>query len=520
MYIDHEKLVELLSEASGIEKEKIEKQLKELVGEIHEAIDEGEAYEVDGFGIFSQIGENLVFMPNKDLETEINYKYVGMEPIEVEDTSTAAKETAGEEDEYEDPFGIIGESPEEETPLSTELAEEDKKETKSVEEIADAQEEEDQIAADTEEEAEAKEKPGSDKWGIDSYQDDTSEDVFSGLLGDTPDDILEEDDLVSEEAESEGTESEQEKESKVPDSDLAAEEEDEKIEPEPEDPFAELATDEDDAEGEGKKEETEQDEVVPVITNLSSKKEPKKKETKEKKTDRKQRKAPKKEKQEKKQASPALLVAVIILVLFGGAAALGYFGIVHIPGITPETTTTAQSQPARQSPEAQASTPVAEEANNQEAESQQAEEEKPPVQDETAEEGINNQNPPEQDAAMGEDQPSEEHPQQQSTIETKMADVVPEGQTKYGLRGEPVQAANNGYTIVLFSLSNEENANAKYQELKEMGYRAILDARPSSQYGTLWRISIGQFQTITDAAIASDELGEPYASNYFITEIN
>src|SRR6056297_1070784 len=87
MLIDHSKLIELLVETSGIDKEKVENQLEELVGEINEAIDEGEAYEVDGFGVFSAIGNNVVFIPADELATEINYKYVGMEAIEMDETA-------------------------------------------------------------------------------------------------------------------------------------------------------------------------------------------------------------------------------------------------------------------------------------------------------------------------------------------------------------------------------------------------------------------------------------------------
>jgi nucleoid DNA-binding protein len=67
MHIDHQKLVELLTETSGIEKEKVESQLEELVEEIKEAIAEGDAYEVSGLGVFSGIGNNILFIPSDDL---------------------------------------------------------------------------------------------------------------------------------------------------------------------------------------------------------------------------------------------------------------------------------------------------------------------------------------------------------------------------------------------------------------------------------------------------------------------
>ncbi|HAW78255.1 MAG TPA: hypothetical protein DCX27_00070, partial [Balneola sp.] len=82
MLIDNEKFIALLSDNSGIEKEKVEKYLEELISEMKTSFDEGEGYEVEGFGIFSKLGSNILFIPSEELETEINYKYVGMEPIE------------------------------------------------------------------------------------------------------------------------------------------------------------------------------------------------------------------------------------------------------------------------------------------------------------------------------------------------------------------------------------------------------------------------------------------------------
>ncbi|HBX65417.1 MAG TPA: hypothetical protein DEG32_04440, partial [Balneolaceae bacterium] len=114
MHIDHSKLVELLTDASGIEKDKVEEQLSELVAEIQEAIAEGDAYEVDGLGVFSGIGNNVIFIPADELATEINYKYVGMEPIELESGSVSDEDSTEDDPEIatdsdsgdeDDPFG-------------------------------------------------------------------------------------------------------------------------------------------------------------------------------------------------------------------------------------------------------------------------------------------------------------------------------------------------------------------------------------------------------------------------------
>ena len=86
MYIDFQKFVELLVEASGITEEKVTAQIEELVQEIEQTISGGEAYEIEGVGIFSGLGDRIIFIPSKALETEINFKYVGMQPIEMEES--------------------------------------------------------------------------------------------------------------------------------------------------------------------------------------------------------------------------------------------------------------------------------------------------------------------------------------------------------------------------------------------------------------------------------------------------
>src|SRR5690554_5670830 len=114
MHLDHKKLTELLVEATGLAESTIEKNLQELVEEIKHAIADGDGYELEGFGIFSGIGGNIIFIPSDELSTEINYKYVGMEPIEMDspavdqETELAeaekVEEAAETEEAFEDPF--------------------------------------------------------------------------------------------------------------------------------------------------------------------------------------------------------------------------------------------------------------------------------------------------------------------------------------------------------------------------------------------------------------------------------
>ncbi|NIV11703.1 MAG: hypothetical protein GWN62_10595, partial [Aliifodinibius sp.] len=47
-------------------------------------------------------------------------------------------------------------------------------------------------------------------------------------------------------------------------------------------------------------------------------------------------------------------------------------------------------------------------------------------------------------------------------------------QNGYGLMGEPNQAITNGYTIVVHSLRDQQQAEQNRQQLQEAGYRALI----------------------------------------------
>ncbi len=183
-----------------------------------------------------------------------------------------------------------------------------------------------------------------------------------------------------------------------------------------------------------------------------------------------------------------LWVLLIILILGGGTYALGYLGIVNIPGVTPQpqmaSTNTQTTPPATQ----------AEETTPQEQQAQQPQED----------------TPVEEPAQVQEQEPA-------SQVST--GGSVPANQSTYGMTGVPVSAANDGYTIVIYSLSRESSAESRRNELSEEGYRVLVASVPSQQYGTLWRVSLGQFRTMRDAALAAEELESPFSENYFITKI-
>ncbi|MDZ7805969.1 MAG: SPOR domain-containing protein [Gracilimonas sp.] len=541
MHIDHSKLVELLVETSGIDKEKVESQLAELVEEINEAIDEGEAYEVDGFGVFSAIGNNVVFIPADELATEINYKYVGMEAIEMDDAAGMVDEPDAQD--TDDPFaGLLDDEAEESTPepaSTTKSEAESDDELEEQEEVSEGDspfgyEEEEQDETDEE----LEEKPGPDKWGIDTYKDDSDESMFSGLLGDPPKEKSEQEEEHFKavfDQEDDGDEDlnriseiERELSGEVDEDTESKTDEDNEDHA---DPFASLAGLSGKEKGEDQKdnleysddeneehddleealsssidEETGEDDVdpVPVIKNITSDKSKKEKETKkEEKAKHKERKPFKRPQKTKKTGSQSaiLLIIVIIVVLGSGLYGLGYFGVINIPGITPaEIPATTQTTPPAPNPEV--------------TEPMQGTTESTP--ETTTEEE------PQDEASVQETEQSatgmEQEPETQVSG-TQQGQQATAGQASYGLTGSLSEAANDGYTIAVYSLTNEDNARAKVTELSDQGYRVILASIPHQQYGTLWRVSLGQFETMRDAALAAEDLGDPFTDNYFVTQI-
>lgn len=562
MHIDHQKLVELLTETSGIEKEKVESQLEELVEEIKEAIAEGDAYEVSGLGVFSGIGNNILFIPSDDFATEINYKYVGMEPIEMDDAApkTAEKAPQSKEDTPEEPEEVVADAGEDDDPFGGLLDEEDEPEEETpsfelddsddgpidedtsggVEKFADKEEEapfdlaDEDLKDDTEEEiSDAEEpKPGPDKWGIDTYKDDSAERTFSGLLGDKDDNEAGEPDdsdlaaeLSKQLSEGEDDDSldalfgnadvEQElEESPVSQDDESGDEDD---------PFAALARGKEDESEETPDElidsdviDEDQDEIIPVIKNLASEDVKKKRaEQKKKKAEQQdEEKAEKKDRTSKRPKRPStsrdskgapvlLWVLLIIVLLAGGTYGLGYFGVVSIPGITPQVPqqASANSPDPVPLPPADETPPQPAQQNNQDSQS-----------------GTSADTPSEND--LGDQAAQNLPPEQAADNQVSQNNAVPAGQPLYGFRGVVNPDANDGFTIVVYSLSSERNAKSIEQELSNEGYRVLLAAMPSRQYGQLWRVSLGQFESMRNAAIAAETLDSPLSENYFITKIN
>jgi cell division septation protein DedD len=104
-------------------------------------------------------------------------------------------------------------------------------------------------------------------------------------------------------------------------------------------------------------------------------------------------------------------------------------------------------------------------------------------------------------------------------IMAKNVAEIPVDQPRYGLMGEVDTRANDGYTMVLFSLSNRQSAMEKYELYRSAGYRSLFSPVNSSRFGLMWRVSIGQFSTVEQALEVAKELPKEIIKDYFITKI-
>lgn len=593
MHIDHQQLLKLLAEASGLDAKTTQKQLNELTADIKQSLSEDEAYEIEGFGIFSSLGNRIMFIPSKELETEINFKYVGMEPIEMDEPApsfddpfegldeedSAANEIDVEankpvgkdlgtrfagliDDDINDPdlepaedpgpemWGVEAHKEDESADrLFASLMGEDYEEPLEEEEGIDTSGEEDldgfdDVFADTESSdeqdndlgAEVASFMGGDNDTDDNEEKDTDDlldDVFAemesdGLISDemTEDALgLDDSDVVIDYAEvpkDEGEEdyisadfnsisAEDEKDAEIEsdtnetelDAKLEGEEEEDlqlekEVDLDFEDPFMNLEDDQVD-ESVLRMEEFDDTEIVPVIKNITTD-DPLATEAKEEKAEEPE--APKKEKKEKpkkvkanSEAAPAWLwVVLIIVVLGGGVVGLGYFNILNIPFISPSTTSVATtSQPATPPPVVQSNP-----ADNTAGET-------PPAQTNETEEATTSTEQP--------TLPAVENTQSVQNTTSNSAE-------QYGLTGSLSADGMDGYTIVMYSLSSQQNAIAEQQKLQGDGYRALVAPIESERFGTLWRVSLGQFASLYDAAVAAEEIETLLPDNYFIKKIN
>jgi hypothetical protein len=89
----------------------------------------------------------------------------------------------------------------------------------------------------------------------------------------------------------------------------------------------------------------------------------------------------------------------------------------------------------------------------------------------------------------------------------------------FGLTGTVEELHPGAYTIVLHSISNENRALIERNNLEDEGYIATLSRASLTDGSITWRVGVGQFENVSDAEDAISDLPEPYRSNNFIIRI-
>lgn len=118
----------------------------------------------------------------------------------------------------------------------------------------------------------------------------------------------------------------------------------------------------------------------------------------------------------------------------------------------------------------------------------------------------------------GAEVPDEEFISEEPIEEQNTEATVPiEGQM-YGLTGELVEEANSGFSIVIHSFYNELRADEVADNFRADGYRVHVTSRVVDGLN-VWRVSLGQFESIPDAQEAAETLPEPFNENNFIQRI-
>ncbi len=133
---------------------------------------------------------------------------------------------------------------------------------------------------------------------------------------------------------------------------------------------------------------------------------------------------------------------------------------------------------------------------------------------------------PTDDNTKSEEQPDQGEegmePEQPQAVSTGEEDAESTSTTRqqngYGLMGEPNQAIANGYTIVVHSLRDQQQAEQNRQQLQEAGYRALI-SQAQVEGSTYYRVGIGQFETVSDAQQAIGDIPKRYRDNNFIKRI-
>ncbi|MFU8812192.1 MAG: SPOR domain-containing protein, partial [Balneolaceae bacterium] len=108
-------------------------------------------------------------------------------------------------------------------------------------------------------------------------------------------------------------------------------------------------------------------------------------------------------------------------------------------------------------------------------------------------------------------------PIEQETEAITPPEPEPAGEV-YGLMGDLIPEANDGYTIVLHSLRSLASAREAAADLRDSNYRTIVTERVVNDQ-TVYRVGVGQFPSIDEALSMARTLPVPYNDQHFIQRI-
>ena len=131
---------------------------------------------------------------------------------------------------------------------------------------------------------------------------------------------------------------------------------------------------------------------------------------------------------------------------------------------------------------------------------------------------ISNGDPDLENDELSTDAPTQEPVTNELNAEQIPAASVPLQNQIYGLTGEVVEEANSGFSIVVHSFFNEVRATEVAENFRAEGYRVQVTTRVIDGQD-VWRVSLGQFESIPDAQEAAETLPEPINENNFIQRI-
>ncbi|GEM_PF-523091 len=501
MPISKDELIDLIAEKVDFDRDQVESEVNQLIQQIREKTGEGESFELEGFGRFYEKEGSLLFDPSDDLSTEMNYKYAGMEPVELAESN---KDLPDEESVDE-----VSEAGEESSRPETEDGEEEKDSEEEPEEGFDAgaaEEEEDvdfekifglSAGASIEEETEEdddKETPESEQEVQEEAE--TFEEEEMEPVEDT-------DEVFSESTDEERSEEKPRKEkesSTEDDSDLQIDEPSEENQPDREEPREER---EQVAEEESTSELDifEEEEKVGSSereTRQTEKSGEEQKTQKRRKTRSRRNRSFLMKLNQKFPIIPLLIISVSIVVLGFG------FWIITSPDMREnvgdliygsESTTAVKQEKAQPvAPENEASDENT--AANQAGESE------------------NEQATPIDEGGDDAGEPTDEVVQKQAARQQEAGKKT----EPYGLFGS-WYSEGTSYTLIIYSFKERSYAEEVIENMQEAGYRmhihsAIVDG---NRY---YRVAVGQFRSIEAAQQAASKLDARHRENFFIRNIS